>query len=120
MSREEHYEKGMELFAEDQFDEAIEELGKAVEEDPKFSDALHALAMCYYHNGDYDNAIKYGEQFKEADPSNALAFTSLSMAYQKKGMIEKAEEMGGKAKVAGFKQAIHEAEGKQAGEKDKK
>ena len=112
MSREEHYEKGMELFAEDQIDEAIEELTKAVEEDPQYADALHALAMSYYHKGDYDSAIKYGEQLKEVDPS-VLTYTSLSMAYQKKGMIEKAEEMGGKAKVAGFKEAIKESKEKE-------
>lgn len=117
MSGEEHYEKGMELFAEDKIDAAIEELTKAVEADPKFGDALHALAMCYYHQGDCDNAIKYGEQLKEVVPSNILAFTSLSMFYQKKGMIEKAEEMGAQAKVAGFKQAIREAKEKEAADK---
>ena len=112
MSREEHYQKGMELFAEDQIESAIEELSKALLEDSQYADALHALTMCYYHKGDYDNAIKYGEQFREADPSNPMVYTSLSMAYQKKGMIEKAEEMGGKAKVEDFKRAIQEAEGK--------
>lgn len=113
---QEHYEKGMELFAEDQIDAAIEELTKAVDEDPEYADALHALAMSYYHKGDYDNAIQYGERLKEVDPSSVLAYTSLSMFYQKKGMIEKAEEMGGKAKVAGFKQAIKESKEKEAGE----
>lgn len=112
MSAQQHYEKGMELFAEDRLDEAIAELTQAVEADPGFGDALHALAMCYYHKGDYDAAIQYGERLKEADPSNAFAYTSLSMFYQKKGMIEKAEEMGGKAQAAGFAQTLEETKKK--------
>lgn len=106
MSAREHYEKGLEFFAEDQIDLAIEQLSKAVEEDPQLGDALHALAMSYYHKGDYDRAIDYGEQLRQVDPSSVLAYTSLSMFYQRKGMIEKAEEMGAQAKAAGFKQAI--------------
>ena len=45
MSHEEHYEKGMELFAEDQLELAIEELKQAVEANPEFGDALHALTI---------------------------------------------------------------------------
>lgn len=100
MSAQGHYEKGMEYFAEDQLEQAIEELIRAVEEDPKFGDAVHALTMCYYHHGNFDQALKYGKQFSALEPSNPLAYTSLSMIYNAKGMIEEAEEMGAKARTA--------------------
>lgn len=97
MSKMEHYEKGMEHFSEDRLDLAIEELTKAVEEDGAFGDALHALAMSYYHQGNLNDAIKFGEQLREAEPDNVHAYTSLSMFYNAKGFIEKAEEMGAMA-----------------------
>lgn len=97
MSAIDHYEKGMELFSEDQLDEAISELKKAVEADPGFGDALHALAMSFYHQGDIDQAIQYGEKMREVEPENVHAYTSLSMFYNAKGFIEKAEEMGAAA-----------------------
>lgn len=97
MTKEDHYLQGMELFSEDDLEGAVDELTKAVELDPEYSDALHALAMCYYHKKDYRNAVKYGQRFKDADPENPLAYTSLSMFYNAQGMIAKAEEMGAKA-----------------------
>jgi Flp pilus assembly protein TadD len=101
MSKEEHYEKGMECFAEDHLESAIQELSQAVELDPGYGDALHALAMCYYHHENFDQALKYGKQFLDVEPRNPLAYTSLSMFYNAKGMIKEAEEMGMKARTAG-------------------
>ncbi|MFQ5928677.1 MAG: tetratricopeptide repeat protein [Acidobacteriota bacterium] len=101
MSEEEHYLKGMEYFAEDQLEQAIEELNKAIDLDANYGDALHALAMCYYHQGNFDQALKYGQQFRDVEPSNPLAYTSLSMFYNAKGMIEEAEEMGAKGRATG-------------------
>ena len=96
----EHYEKGMDHFSEDRLDEAIAEFLRAVEVDPRYADALHALAMCHYHKGDHDKAIEWGERYREADPDSPLPYTSLSMFYQAKGMIAKAEEMGALAQQA--------------------
>ena len=100
MSHEEHYEKGMEHFAEDRLELAIEELKQAVEANPEFGDALHALTMCYYHHGDLDQALEHGKCFRDQEPSNPLAYTSLSMIYHAKGMVPEAEEMGAKARTA--------------------
>ena len=115
MSKEEHYEKGMEHFGDDRLDLAIEELGRALEENPKYGDALHALAMCHYHNQDLDKAINYGTRFKDVAPKDPLAFTSLSMFYLAKGSKEKAEEMGGKAQALDFEQAQREAQERESG-----
>jgi tetratricopeptide (TPR) repeat protein len=87
----------MELFAEDRLDRAIEELSKALDLDPRYGDALHALAMSYYHLGDIDKAVELGERLRIAEPENVHAYTSLSMFYNAKGFIAKAEEMGEQA-----------------------
>ena len=99
MSSEEHYQRGLEYFGEDKLEQAIEELIHAVSKNPEFGDALHALAMCYYHQGSFDKALEYGSQFSELEPTNPLAYTSLSMIYNAKGMKEEAEDMGAKAKT---------------------
>ena len=106
MSKETHYQNGMELFSEDRLDQAIIELDKALDYDPQYGDALHALAMSYYHLGDIDKALRYGKRLGDAEPSNVHAYTSLSMFYNAKGFIEKAEEMGAKAS-----KLVQEAEG---------
>ena len=82
MNKSDHYFKGMELFGDDDLAGAIEEFKKALELDPDYVDALHALTMSYYHQKDYVRAVEVGKRFLEADPENALAYTSLSMAYQ--------------------------------------
>ena len=97
MSKETHYQNGMELFSEDRLDEATIELEKALDCDPQYGDALHALAMSHYHLGDIDKALLFGKRFRDVEPSNVHAYTSLSMFYNAKGFIEKAEEMGAKA-----------------------
>ena len=100
MSKEEHYEKGMDYFAEDQLESAIEELGRAVDLYPEYGDVLHDLAMCYYHQKNYDQALEFGKRFRDVETDNPLAYTALSMFYVAKGMIEEAEEMGEKARTA--------------------
>jgi tetratricopeptide (TPR) repeat protein len=110
MTAEEHYQRGMELFAEDQLHGAIEELEKAVAENPEHADALHALAMCYYHEGDFDKAIEFGKRLQTAQPDNTLAYTSLSMFYHAKGMIKEAEDMGALAKTLGLRDAERDSE----------
>jgi tetratricopeptide (TPR) repeat protein len=98
-----HYQHGMELFADDQLDAAIEELARAVEDSPDHADALHALAMCYYHKGDLDKAIEFGKRLQAVEPENTLAYTSLSMFYHAKGMVKEAEDMGALAQKFGLR-----------------
>jgi len=93
MSKESHYQNGMELFSEDKLREAIEEFQQALKYDSEYGDVLHALAMSYYHLGDIDEALVYGERLRSVDPDNVHAYTCLSMLYNAKGLIAKAEEM---------------------------
>jgi tetratricopeptide (TPR) repeat protein len=98
----------MDLFAEDKLDEAIEVYQKALQEDPNYADALHALAMVYANQDKLDEAIEVGKKLIEAAPEDELAHTSLSIFYQRKGMIAEAEQIAAKARTLGWKRQIQE------------
>ena len=108
MTKEEYYNQGMEFFAEDRPDEAIEAYQKALEEDPNYADALHALAMAYANQEKLDEAIEVGKKLIEVNPEDELAYTSLSIFYQRKGMIAEAEHISAKARTLGWKRQLQE------------
>jgi tetratricopeptide (TPR) repeat protein len=108
MSKEDYYNRGMELFAEDKLDEAIAAFKKALDEDPGYADALHALAMAYGSEERLDEAIEIGKKLIEVSPDDELAHTSLSIFYQRKGMIAEAESIGAKARTLGWKRQLQE------------
>jgi tetratricopeptide (TPR) repeat protein len=114
VNKEELYNQGMELFAQDKLDEAIAAYQRALEEDANYADALHALAMTYAQLGRLDDAIAAGKRLIEAAPDDELAYTSLSIFYQQKGMIAEAEQVGARARTLGWKRQLQE---KKDGEK---
>ena len=108
MAKEDYYNQGMELFAQDKLDEAVESFQKALEADPNYADGLHALAMAYANQNKLDEAIEAGKKLIEVSPEDELAYTSLSIFYQRKGMIAEAEEIGAKARTLGWKRQLQE------------
>ena len=98
----------MEFFAQDRLDEAIAAYLRALDEDPGYADALHALAMTYAHQENLDRAIDIAKRLIEVSPDDELAYTSLSIFYQNKGMIAEAEEIGAKARTLGWKRQLAE------------
>ena len=108
MSKEDHYQQGMEFFAQDQLNEAAAAYLCALQEDPNYIDALHALAMTYAHQGKLDDAIELGKRLIEVAPDDELAYTSLSMFYQQKGLIAEAEHIAAKARTLGWKRELRE------------
>jgi tetratricopeptide (TPR) repeat protein len=108
VTKEEHYQKGMDLFAEDRLEEAVEAYQKALEADPAYADALHALAMTYAAMDRLDDAIEAGKRLIEVSPEDELAYTSLSIFYQRKGMIAEAERVGARARTLGWKRQLQE------------
>lgn len=109
MSKEDLYNQGMELFAQDKLDEAAAVYLRALDLDPQYADALHALAMTYAHQEKLDAAIEIAKRLIEAAPEDELAYTSLSIFYQQKGLIAEAEEVGAKARTLGWKRQIKES-----------
>jgi tetratricopeptide (TPR) repeat protein len=111
VSKEDHYNEGMELFTQDRLDEAVAAYQRALEEDPNYVDALHALAMTYAHQEKLDEAIQVGKKLIEVAPDDELAYTSLSIFYQQKGMIDEAEHIGAQARTLGWKRQLNEKKG---------
>ena len=108
MNKQDHYNEGMELFAQDELDAAVAAYLRALDEDPNFADALHALAMTYAHQEKLDEAIEVGKKLVEIAPDDELAYTSLSIFYQQKGMIAEAEHVAAQARTLGWKRQLNE------------
>jgi tetratricopeptide (TPR) repeat protein len=106
--KEELYDEAIDAYADDKFDEAIELYKQALEIDPKYTDAIHGMTMCYQAKGDLDSAIELTKKFIEQAPEDILAFTNLSMFYQKKGMIQEAEAAGAEARRLDWKRQLKE------------
>jgi tetratricopeptide (TPR) repeat protein len=106
--KEELYDQAVDLYADDKLDEAITVYNEALAIDPKFTDAVHGLAMCYQAKGDLDTAIVLTQRYIEQEPEDILAFTNLSMFYQKKGMIKEAEAAGAEARRLDWKRQLRE------------
>jgi tetratricopeptide (TPR) repeat protein len=108
MKKEDFYNQGMEDFAHDRLEDAIAAYSRALDEDPNYADALHALAMTYSHQEKFDKAIEVGKRLIEVAPEDELAYTSLSIFYQQKGLIAEAEEVAAKARTLGWKRQLAE------------
>ncbi|MGH9683505.1 MAG: tetratricopeptide repeat protein [Candidatus Acidiferrales bacterium] len=113
MNAEDHYYAGVDFFSEGKLDEAIAEYRRAIELDPKFSDALHGLAQAYHAKQDFDRTIEAAQLILALDPDDILAWTTISRAYQRKGMVPEAEEAGNKARILGWKQQLREQKSKE-------
>jgi tetratricopeptide (TPR) repeat protein len=105
---EDHYYAGIDFFGEGKLQEAIAEYTRALELDPKFSDALHGLAQAYHAQQNFDRSIETAQRILDLDPDDILAWTTISRAYQRKGMVPEAEEAGNKARILGWKQQLKE------------
>ena len=108
MTKEEYYSQGIDLFAEDKLDEAIEAYRNALKEDSSYADALHALAMTYAQLDRVDEAIEAGKKLIEVAPEDELAYTSLSIFYQQKGMIPEAEAVAAQGRTLSWKRQLRE------------
>ena len=112
MTAEDHYYTGIDLFGEGKFDEAIAQYRRALELDPKFTDALHGLAQASYAKDDFDAAIAAAHRVLEIDPDDILAWTAISRSYQRKGMVPQAEEAGAKAQALDWKKQLQDQKAK--------
>jgi tetratricopeptide (TPR) repeat protein len=107
-SKEELYDRAVDLFGEGRHDEAIATYRAALAIDPEYVDAWHGLAMAYNDLQRYPEAIEAGRRLCELSPEDTLAHTSLSRFYQAAGMIAEAEAEGAKARMLDWKRQLKE------------
>lgn len=100
---DEHYDRGIDLFAEGKPAEAVAAYREALELDPGHVDALHGLAMACAEQGDLDGAIAAVTRATELAPDDPLGFTSLSMFLQRAGKIPEAEAAAAQARTREWK-----------------
>ena len=108
MDKEELYDEAVDLYADEKYDEAIKIYQQALVADPKYSDAIHGLTMCYQAKGDLDTAIELTRKYIEQDPEDILGWTNRSMLFQKKGNVPEAEKAGAEARRLDWKRQLKE------------
>ena len=111
LEAENHYYAALDLVAEGQHEQAVDEYRKSLAVDPTFTDALHGLSRALQDLNRLDEAIEVSKRISELDPDDVLAHTSLSILYQKMGMVPEAEAEGNKARVLGWKQQLKKGSG---------
>jgi tetratricopeptide (TPR) repeat protein len=102
-SAEELCDRGVDLFSEGKYDDAIAAYRQALSLDPGLVDALHGLAMAHAEKGDLEAAIDAARRITEVSADDPLGFTSLSMLYQRSGRIPEAEEAANRARLLEWK-----------------
>ena len=75
-----------------QYQQAIEELNKAIELNPKLATAYLNRGAAYNSLGQYERAIKDLDKALELDPKNAPAHTNIGLAYYMVGQYDRAVE----------------------------
>ncbi len=102
----EHYKRGLALYGQRRFADAIGEYNQVLELRPGWTDCLQALGMAQMNAGLLDEALSTLTRVTELAPEDPLAFTSLSMCLQRKNRIEDAEKAQAKARMLSWKQEL--------------
>ncbi len=89
---QERFGKGLGLYGQQKYDEAIAELTQAIEVDPKFADAYLALGHALHKLGRLPEAAESIAKAIAINGREALYHTSLSTVYRDMGRISDAEE----------------------------
>lgn len=91
-TREELYDAGLNHFAENALEAAVNAFKKLIEAYPDDTEGYIGLGHAYERLGNYDEAIAAVQKAIALDPRDPLAYTSLSICYQRKGLIPEAED----------------------------
>jgi len=105
------YMEGLDLFAEEKWEEAVAAFRKTLAVDSEYVDAYHGIARACFeareHNPDLlDEAIEAAKKIVELEPDDVTAYSTLSQIYVWKGDKDTAEMWGAKARVAGWKDQL--------------
>jgi protein O-GlcNAc transferase len=91
-TREECFGKGLSLYGQNKHEEAVAELKKALEVDPRFADAYLAIGHALHKLKRFPEAVEAIKKAIEINPQDPMYHTSLSTVYRDMGRIPDAEE----------------------------
>ncbi len=94
--------RGVQAFAEGDYEGALEAYLEAVDATPDDADAWNGLTMTYYKMQRFEHALEAALKLLSFDEKNMFAWTNLSLIYQRLDRIEEAEHAGAKARVIGW------------------
>jgi tetratricopeptide (TPR) repeat protein len=105
------YMEGLDFFADEKWQEAVDMFRKVTSIDPDYLDAYHGIARACFEAREQapallEEGIKAAEKIVELDPDDVTAYSTLSQIYVWKGDKDTAEMWGGKARVAGWKDQL--------------
>jgi len=107
-SKEDCYDRAVDLVADDKLEEAVAAYREAIALDAEYADAWQGLALAYNDLGRHDDAIAAAKRLCELTPDDVLAHTTLSRMYQAAGMVPEAESAGAKARMLDWKRQLRE------------
>ena len=114
-----HYNRGTDLMASGDYDQAILCFDKAIEVEDKFSEAYCNRGTAYYEKGDYDRAIPDFNKAIELSPEFVDAYYNRAVVYYHKKQYDKAWADVHRAQSLGhqiganFLEALREISGRQ-------
>jgi Tfp pilus assembly protein PilF len=88
-----YFGAGTQSLMEKEYTEALKNLLKANELDPKNPEIMNNLGMAYYFKGEQDLAIRYLNEALKLDNKNSDARINLASIYFKDGKLENAEKL---------------------------
>jgi len=73
----ERYKTALRMMGEENYQEAIPELQRLIQEDPQLSNVYRSLAEAYIYQGDFEAAQGYFESLRQKNPQNAYLYYAL-------------------------------------------
>ncbi len=85
-------DRGLQLYREKRYDEAVVQFTEALKLRPDFAQAANNLGFVYYRQQRYAEAARWLENTLKIDPSRAVAYLNLGDAYFNDGNTTKAKQ----------------------------
>jgi len=90
--RKRHLARGLRFYRRKDYQKAIEEFVKVVEEFPEYKEAWNILGNAYYRAGLHDEALRAYQKVKELDPLDTDAYENIGVIYANRGEYGQAIE----------------------------
>ncbi len=82
------FAQGDALYAEQKFDEALQEYQRVRVEHSDLVQLYGKIGLCYYRLNDYDNAVEYFKRMLEKEPQSQDSLINLSAIYFEQGNLD--------------------------------